>query len=364
MNMSSLVNNEKKGLIEQWFNENRIVVGFAIGFIAVYLIFALAMQSKWYTVMQIKFAYRNNNVDILNRYIDIPSIVGGCYDDVTGDLFSGVNMKAQEKQTFNQFYKLIKPAVCQGTVNIVNEYMTENKWLPPRGSSVLKGREMGIDYEELLERSLVKDTLIKKIGRAETNKTGQTILPILVVDRYTNTEFTLQFLLEKDKSYVWRIVKIINYHDYLVHVRDLCAGDISAYINGTQMRITQYNTYFRRLQGQFSLLAENINETTPAIERTKVKNFILYKIIPAYRDRENYLQMVNVPSGALHLHILRMQSNAKTIEAWQDFAAGMGTNDPMELTKAEENYQAALVLEQKVCDIIKKMPALFIPEIE
>ncbi|MBB5337194.1 hypothetical protein [Pectinatus brassicae] len=353
-----------KTKIDAVMSGNKIVVVFAAGFLIVYMLFVLYMQTAGYAAAQLKFAYKNNNNEILNRYIAMPTIVNSAYDDVTGDLFTAIPMKPETKKRFDLFYKLIKPDLCRGTLQMIADYLQEHRWPQPSRTSILKGRDMGIDYEELLTRSLLRSTKIKAIGSINTGTNGEKLLPLTVIDRYTGTEFELQLLMQPNDQGTWQVVKIINYHDYLTYVRNACQNDIRTYLENTKSKTTAYNKQFNGLQQQFKNMTKDFSYNMPGSNRSQLYAFIKNSIIPAYLSHENYLQQVNVPAGAQHLHILRLQSNAKTIIAWQDFAAGMKDKDKKKLSVAEKNYQEALVLEQKVSDIVNKMPALFVPDIQ
>ncbi|WP_432748598.1 hypothetical protein [Pectinatus frisingensis] len=346
------------------FMQNKIFLTFTFVFLLCYTGFIFFMYTPWYTATQLKFAYKNHNIVMLTNSVNIDSVVSSGYDDLTGDLFTyNSNIPPKVKQIFNQFYQLIKTPVCSGTLKIIDDYLKNNVWNDPTGTSVLKGRELGIDYDELVERSMLRNTAIHSFGKLTKNENGDFILPLTVADRYTDTDFTLELLLQKTASGTWQVTKIINYHEYLLHVRDLCDNDIVAYVKDTKDKTAEYNRAFQSLQTQFQNLTKNINSSISKTQRQQIQYFIVNKIIPTYKTHEAYLQDVDVPSGALHLHILRLQSNAKTIQAWQYFAQGIADDSPAMLAKAEKNHQEALTLEQKVSDIINKMPALFVPEI-
>ncbi|TCS80114.1 hypothetical protein [Pectinatus cerevisiiphilus] len=346
------------------FRQNKILFFFSLGFLLFYACFVFFMHTPWYTAAQFKFAYHNHNTAILMRTIDLESVISNGYDDVTCDLFIyNSNIQPKTKQTFEQFYKLIKKDICDGTLVMIDKYLKDNVWHEPTGTSVLKGREMGIDYDELLERSMLRNTSIKGIGSLSKDDNGNYILPVTVADRYTDTDFVINLLLQKNTEGIWKITKIINYRNYLEHVRNLYNADITTYINDTKAQTAEYNRTFQGIQLKFQAMTKPIGANISNDQRAQIQKFILSEVIPAYTSHENYLQNVNVPPGASHLHMLRLQSNAKTIEAWKYFAEGIGKDSKDDLSKAECSHQEALVLEQKVSDIMNKMPALFVPEI-
>lgn len=359
-----MANEGKYDLMHGFLIKNKIIIIFIAGFLIFYAAFILFMRTPWYTAMQLKFAYKNNNVAMLVQDINMASVVYAGYDDVTGDLFTyNTSMQPKAKQIFDQFYKLIKEDICNGTLQMINSYLKNDTWADPSKTSVLKGRDLGIDYDELLDRSMLRNTAVRKIGTLLKDDNNNYILPVTVADRYTNTDYVLQLQLERNAVGMWQVTKILNYHDYLIHVRELCDVDINSYIKDTRDRNAQDNKQFQALQIKFQALTKPLTGNDSQAKRTQVQNFITQQIIPAYASHENYLQNVNVPSGALHLHMLRLQSTSKTIEAWKYYADGIGKNSKADLAKAEYNHQITLTLEQKVSDIINKMPALFVPEI-
>lgn len=95
-----------------------------------------------------------------------------------------------------------------------------------------------------------------------------------------------------------------------------------------------------------------------------LKSFIDNKIVPTYQDWYNYLQSYQIPTGARHLHELRMESTTYTIQAWKAYAIGIQDNKPKDLAKAERLHRKAMETEQKVTDTINNMPALFMPTVD
>lgn len=309
----------------------------------------------------VRLAYQSRAPQIIDNCFDLPSIIGNCYDDVTEGLYTNSKMPQNITDLYVQYYKLVKKPVCAGTLKLIDGYLATGKWPDTSEQIMLRGRELGIDYDELINRSLLRDTKVVKIGSLQASD-GSYILPVTVSDKYTNTDFVLQLLLNQDDNGIYRVTKIVNYHNYLLHVNTLCQEDLDRYIHATGTVIKEYNDRFTKLQIQFKTLADRLAPDAAPQERLELAAFIDGKVVPIYKQRLVYLQSLNVPVGAKHLHALRLKSNELTIEAWHEYAQGIAQNDQTKISAAENIHKQAMEIEQKVKDILLKMPALFMPD--
>lgn len=147
-------------------------------------------------------------------------------------------------------------------------------------------------------------------------------------------------------------------------ISNLYRQDINTYLTNTKADLDRNNAQFKQLQNEFIVLAENFKNNPSSSQRALLKSFIDNKIVPTYQDWYNYLQSYQIPTGARHLHELRMESTTYTIQAWKAYAIGIQDNKPKDLAKAERLHRKAMETEQKVTDTINNMPALFMPTVD
>lgn len=74
---------------------------------------------------------------------------------------------------------------------------------------MLKGRQLGIDYTELINRSLLFNISFKEIKSIETIDDNSVMATILVADKYTDTNFDLKLKLVKMKKAFGKSVKLL-----------------------------------------------------------------------------------------------------------------------------------------------------------
>lgn len=323
------------------------------------------IHSPEYTLEEIQAAFEQRDIDTLHKYIDFESVLTPNYQILTDDIFNNDKFYGQKEHTIYQnFYKMIASTLIEGTIDCIDKYIQTGNWQRFNNDSMLKGRQLGIDYTELANRSLLFNTNFKSVKNLNYIDDVNAIATILVADKYTNTDFDLQIHLKKSDDNIWRVDDIPNYKDYLTATSTLYRKDIDTYIKNTKEDLNKTNAKFRELQTEFTILAEQFKTSPTTAQRALLKSFIDNKIIPAYQDWYNYLQASNIPTGARHLHELRIESTTDSIQAWKAYAIGISDNKPADLAKAERLHQKAMETEQKVTDTINNMPALFMSSID
>ena len=106
-----------------------------------------------YSLEQLRTAMASKNPNAITTYCDLDSITSHAYDDLTRDMFAqDKNLSDKTKVMFEQFYVKIKPQVVAESNKLFLSYVQYGAWQPPEADNILKGRQLGMDYEYLIER--------------------------------------------------------------------------------------------------------------------------------------------------------------------------------------------------------------------
>lgn len=322
-------------------------------------------HSPEYTLEKLQDAFANRDVETIHKYVDFKTLLPPNYQILTDDFFANDKIYSEQEHTiYKNFYAMIEPIITEGTIQNIDKYIQTGNWKRYNYDSMLKGRQLGVDYTELINRSLLFNTTFKEVKNLTKDDDTHASATIAVMDKYTQTDFDLQIKLTKNDDNIWQVSSIENYQDYLQQISNLYRTDITTYLSSTKEDLDRSNERFRALQGEFTLLAEGLKTNPSSAQRALVKAFIENKIIPAYQDWYNYLQNNQIPKGARHLHELRMDSASASIKAWKKYASGIYDDKPADLAEAERLHNEAMETEQKVTDTINNMPALFMPTID
>ena len=123
----------------------------------VFFYFAVYTKTPEYAMREMVTAYRAGDAKTFRRHVDLNSITLQGYDDLTSDLFKyDTQLTDRERSLFENFYVLIRRQMCNGAVKVINNYIDTGEWTLP--GEILKGRQLGIDYDLLLDRSLIRHT--------------------------------------------------------------------------------------------------------------------------------------------------------------------------------------------------------------
>ena len=355
---------------------------------ALFIFASLFVSSIWYFFVYTKTpgyameaafeALQEKDIKTFERHVDLPSITARAYDDLTLDLFKyDKQLSEHERSLFENFYVLIRPQMSQGAVDVIEYRLNNDEWILPGG--ILLGRQLGIDFDLLLERSLIRHTTIKSLGRVEYvgNKARA---KLEVVEDYTGMPFTLYLTLEMmtDSSRTfgggeielfnhkwtigsfnfnfdmsnWKVVGIENYRDYLDVVSPILKQELADYIDATEEIVNRYNGMFRYQQDVFVYMQQTKDGVMTPEQRENVAGYIEATIIPSVQARQSELESIAVPNGALYLANLRRESTAITVRAWEEYIRGLRDDSPAAFDTAESLLKQELAVDQRVEELV------------
>ncbi|MBR1398282.1 MAG: hypothetical protein IJ563_12230 [Selenomonadaceae bacterium] len=331
-----------------------------------------------YAMKTAQKALAENDSATFERYVDLVSVTSKAYDDLTVDLFKyDEQLSERERSLFENFYVLIRPQIAQGAADIIDYRIKNGVWTLPDG--ILKGRQLGVDFDLLLERSLIRHTTITGIGNAASSGDKATI-ELNVIEDYTGTPFTLQLALQNVSGtgwtfggyefelfnhkwrvgsfninlgiMDWRVVGINNYREYLDIVSPTLKQELANYIDSTSEIVNRYNAIFKTQQNTFTAMQRTRDGTMTAQQRTQIADYIENNIIPTLQNRQQELDSIAAPNGAIYLSKLRRESTNITISAWSYYIKGLRENDSKAFDTAESIHKQELAFDQRIEEII------------
>ncbi|MBR3499484.1 MAG: hypothetical protein IKO05_10890 [Selenomonadaceae bacterium] len=349
-----------------------------MAFTAVFLYFSVYTKTPEYAMREMVAAYKSGDANTFRRHVDLSAITLAAYDDLTSDLFKyDTQLTDRERSLFENFYVLIRRQMCNGAVKVLDTYIDTREWTLPGG--ILKGRQLGIDYDLLLDRSLIRHTSFVDLENVEHNGEEATAT-FTIVEDYSQTPFTLKVTLKDLASdgfnigggefeifgkkmklpgftfnlggSDWKVVRVENYRGYLDAVSPILRKNLADYIDATEEIIFRYNQAFAAEQNNFIALQRSPYGIMFANQRVEVSNYITNTVIPSLENRQAELDEVPVPEGAQFLANLRKESTRVTILAWQSYIEGITENSATALDTAESLHKQELVLDQRVEEIV------------
>ena len=319
----------------------------------------------------------SDDTTIFQEHVDFDSVTLKAYDDLTGDMFKyDKQLTDHERAVFENFYVLIRRQMCNGAVKVIKTRLDTGQWTLPE--EMLKGRQLGIDFDLLLERSMIRHTSI--IGVENVENLGETATAdVKVVEDYTQKQFILKVTLENYGGGVniggtsfelfgetfkipgisfklggndWKVVRVENYREYLDAVSPNLKEELANYIDATSEIVDKYNEIFLNEQATFIYLQQTSTGIMTEERRSQIAEYINQTIIPMLSDRQAELNKIPIPQGAAYLANLRKESTAVTIQAWQFYSSGLLENDSAAFDTAESLHKQELVLDQRIEELI------------
>ncbi len=311
------------------------------------------------------------------NHVDFDSVTLKGYDDLTVDLFKyDTQLSEHERSLFENFYVLIRNQMCQGAVKVINTCLDTGQWTLPE--EMLKGRQLGIDFDLLLERSLIRHTSIIDVENVQ-NLGDRATADVKVVEDYTQQPFSLKVTLEnfggginlggtsfeifgnkieipgisfKLGANEWKVVRVENYREYLDTVSPALKQELADYIDATNEIVERYNAVFLEQQSNFVDMQKTSDGIISEEKRNQIADYINQTIIPTLSNRQDDLNEIPVSKGAQYLANLRKESTAVTIQAWQFYASGLIDDDSAAFDTAESLHKQELALDQRIEELI------------
>ena len=327
-----------------------ILISAILGYVFWYFFYASTPE---YALNKLQQAFKTNDQDNIEKYCDLETITGRAYDDLTRDMFAhDSNLTTETKVMFETFYMKIKPQVVSDTNSLLLDYIPTGKWSVPTGNNLLKGRQLGIDYEYLVERSQLRNTEFVKIESVRKSGSNEAIAKIVVKDTYTGTQFTLQVLMIK-RDGDWKVCEIKNYRDYLDFLSPIQEKGLKKYMDATADIIEKYNDILDSQQTRFKKLDKSSDGILTANMRSKMVSYIRSDIIPALEKRQQELDNIPVIDGAQYLAAQRKESTRLMVEAWRHFIEALETDSPNEFNVAKSYQKDAMDIDYRIDDVVK-----------
>ena len=354
------------------------IIFFLLVFGGLFFYFSVYTKTPEYAMREMITAFKAGDANTFRRHVDLNSITAAAYDDLTSDLFKyDTQLTDRERSLFENFYVLIRRQMCNGAVKVINTYLDTGEWTLP--GDILKGRQLGIDYDLLLDRSLIRHTSLIDLEEVEIQDENVTAT-FSVVEEYSQVPFTLKVTIKdlandsfniggKDFEIFgrkikfpglsfnlggsdWKIVSVDNYRGYLDAVAPILRKNLAEYIDNTAEIVYRYNGDFEYEQDVFISLQKSPVGIMTANQRVEVSNYISNTIIPSLENRQAELDQVPVPQGAQFLASLRQESTRVTIMAWQSYIKGITENSAADLDMAASLHKQELVFDQRIEEIV------------
>lgn len=315
--------------------------------------FFFYIRTPEYALEQIQTAIEEHDRDKFSHYVNAELLASRAYDDLTVDLFAyDSELTPKTRDMFEKFYIMIKPQLAEGLENVSLTRVSSGGWSLPEGTDILKGRQLGIDFERFLERSQVRNTTLVKVGKVEHTGHSATA-EVEIREDYTQTAFTLQLAMEQAEDGHWQVAYIKNYKGYLDKISPLQNKDIASYIDATKSIVTASNENFEVFQNHFKRLNNSKTGHLTKQQKYNIAALIEDDIIPGLQNRQAQLDTVEVPAGAQYLARQRQQATETSIKAWQHYIKGLREDSPVEFATAETLHKQELAIDLRVQDIIR-----------
>lgn len=307
-----------------------------------------------YAMRQLLSALAQHDAAGVERYVNLPRVLDTAYNELTDDMLRyDAGLTARSREQYQAFYGQVKPQLLENVAATFRQYAGSGDWTLPEGTSLVKGRLLGVDFERFLERSQMRNTV--SAGEALTVQVqgkGEARGQVAVRNLYMPAEFTLSFVMEQCDDGHWQLVRLTNYHLYLEAVAQRQNRDIADYIAETRDIVRAYNGKLESLRWRFRELSRSAGGYLYGDAGERLCSLLEGEVIPCLKERQLRLNGVKVPLGAQYLANQRSLSTNLTVGSWLHFIKGVRERANDEFQTAETLGKQALDTDLRITDII------------
>ncbi len=339
--------------------KDRIIAWMACCFLCIYAIFAYIVSTPFYTCYELRSLTKNFNMAIFERCVDLPSVVNNSYDVVMNS-FLDTSIPASGADTYLHFTNLLCGPLNAQFLKLIDSYLNTGKWPEMRDITMDNNRTMDIDYDVILRRSLLEETQIDELAANWHEADGGKVISMTVQNKDMQVPFTLSLLLKKSAGGYWRVVKILNYAQYVHLIEAKRTRDIDAYqklVGDRREKFTQQVLCGRK---HFNKLLIDFDENKCAINRRDLINCIDNEVLPVLLAEQQYMNACqNIPLGAQRLHAYNLDYLRLRIAMWQKYKESVATNNSASLVEAISLQQKSQQVENQINSFLYAMPIFF-----
>lgn len=305
-----------------------------------------------YALRSLTEAVPHHDAAVAERYLDLPRTLSRAYDDLTDDMLRyDAALTAENKAQYETFYDVIKPQMIESVHEVILGYIKTGEWMLPGGASLVKGRQLAIDFERFLERSQLRNVDFVRIESVKV-KGDAAEAQVAIRDRVTETPFSLRLRLERAPEGHWQVVRMDNYKLYLDTLASRQNQDIADYIAATYEIVTEYNEIFEQQRTRFAALTKRARGRFDADTAAALRALLQNEVVPTLKERQEALDAVAIPSGAAYLANLRHTVTDLSIASWKHYIKGIATGSNEEFNAAETLLKQAVDADLRITDII------------
>ena len=316
--------------------------------------FSYYTRTPDYAIRMIQESIEKHDTVKFQKYVDVDSLLGDSCDALMEGLMDSERpMPEEAKAAVSGFAKMFKAPLVTSFKGTINHYVESGNW----GDDASKAFDQGIpiDSDKILNKSGIREMSFRSIDYIAVDKeAGTAVVGVRVFQKEAEAEFVMEIHMARSDEGVWRVKTIGNFRDFIIFVNKARYSHLQDYMEATDALMVCHDKSVRVIEKkmQDKLLSGNLGN---AELRDSLKHIMLDEYRADWSDRQDELNLIEVPDSASTLHKLRLRICSLRIDYAEKYAAWMDDKNAATIKAANEKLKEAKTLEHEAVIITSRI---------
>lgn len=333
--------------------ETKFKIGIGAG-----IILLIAVISAWYyfnisaktperALRIVEESIHEHNKENFYKYVDVEGILANSYDGIIeGMTYSNKEMTADAKESVKDFTEMLRAPLLLSLQASIDSYVETGDFHD----------EDNLGVSELLKRTGLNKSEFRGVGNIKVNPNDDDIAEadIQIYHPEIGREFTLKFILNRDESGEWKIVRVENFYDFIRQINQTRRKKLDDYLKDSAEINFRHDKTIREAEKKYSdtLAAGSLSQEST---RKKLQAIMTDEVKKDWEKRKSDLLSLTVPKDAETLQNLRLKICDLEIAYSEGYAQWMDDKQASTVKAADEKHRQAQTLKSEEIILSRRM---------
>ena len=291
-----------------------------------------------YALKIVEESIANHDKEKFYKHVDLKGILETSYDGIIeGMTYTNKAMTPDARESVKDFTEMLRAPLLLSLESSIDSYVATGDF----------HEEDNVGVSELLKRTGMDKSIYRGIGEVVEND-SQATAKIQIYHPELEREFSLNFILKRDDSDVWKIIRVENFKEFITQINQVRRKKLDNYLNQSAEIISRHEKIVADAMQKYNAIVgagSLANEDT----RAKLRDLMSDVVKKDWETRKVELLKLTVPQDAATLQNLRLKICDLEIAYAEGYAKWMDDKNAATVKTAEENHRQAqtLTLEAK-----------------
>ena len=315
-----------------------------IATVAVWYNFSVKTKTPEHALKIVEESIANHDRENFYKYVDLKEILSTSYEGIIeGMTYTNKSMTEDARESVKEFTEMLRAPMLLSLESSIDSYVATGDF----------HEEDNVGVSELLKRTGMDKSIYRGIGEVVEND-SQAVANIQIYHPELDREFSFKFVLRRDDSGVWKIIRVENFKDFITQINQVRRQKLDDYLNQSAEIISRHEKIIDDAQQKYKTISSN-GSLAQENTRAQLKELMNNIFKKDWETRKIELLKLSVPQDAATLQNLRLKICDLEIAYSEGYAQWMDDKNAATVKTAEEKHRQAqtLISEEKI--LIQRM---------